>query len=92
VNQLIGWNLNILQKSTLLDKDYLRATTIEAWEQYRYPKASSKTPTYFWITTVIRKRTIKAYDKAIRLDPNSAPLGPAVDGRKLNLRIAKPRD
>jgi hypothetical protein len=50
---VIGWNLDLLKKSTFLDTDYLMMTTIEAYSQYRYLQESPKTPTYFWITTKI---------------------------------------
>jgi hypothetical protein len=48
---VIGWNFDLLKKSTFLDTDYLMMTTIEAYSQYRYLQESPKTPTYFWITT-----------------------------------------
>jgi hypothetical protein len=44
---VMGWNSDLLQKSTLLDNDYFRINNIEACSQYRYQQASSKNSNLF---------------------------------------------
>jgi hypothetical protein len=61
--------LDLPQKSTLLDTDYFRTDTIEAFSQYRYPQASPKNSNRFKdhdrITAKLRNRSYVVNHKRV---------------------------